>query len=115
MKHNLHIVPHEDGWAIRLSGTDKPLSIHDTQQAAIEASIEVAEDDECNVVVHRRDGTFRNVIRYEAIERRLAEEENSRWFSNGPLVWGVFAAGALAGLAAILITRPPAQLRRWLD
>ena len=113
MKNNLHIVPHEDGWAIRPSGSSEPLETHSTQKAAIQASLKLAVDDECNVVVHRRDGTFRNVLSYETIENRLAAE-NPRFLGASPLVWGIFATGALAGLAAFLLLNPPPPVKRWM-
>lgn len=114
MNTNLHIVPHDGEWAVRWDGKKKPIAIHSTQEAAIAAALELADDEDTSVVVHRQDGTFRNVISHEMVER-LDRDDGSRGFLECPLVWGIFAAGALAGLATYLILHPPAPVKRWID
>lgn len=109
--NNIHIVPHENEWAVQVAGTESPASVHDTQQAAIEKAVAMAEDEGVDVVVHRRNGSFRNVIRYETIEGRASESPH---LYEKPVVWGVFAAGALSALAVYLTLHPPERLKRHL-
>lgn len=115
MSNNLHIVPHDGEWAIRLAGTKDPLTHHGTQQEAIEAAMDLADEDEYDIVVHRQNGSFRNVIRYEAIERRLAHAAASRRLHERPLFWGGVAAGVLVGIGTYLVLNPPRELRKWID
>ena len=35
---NQHVVPHEDGWAVKGAGNQRATSVHDTQQQAIDAA-----------------------------------------------------------------------------
>jgi len=35
MTRNVHVVPHADGWAVRIEGNERVSSIHDTQGDAI--------------------------------------------------------------------------------
>ena len=113
MKNNLHIVPSEGDWAVRISGSVEPLAIESTQEKAIAAALEIAADHEADVVVHRRDGTFRNVIGYEAVKRRVEEAESGSKFCCSKLFWSIFAVGAVGGLTAYLILNPPPRLESW--
>ncbi len=113
MKNNLHIVPHEGDWAVRITGSDEPLSIQSTQEKAVAAALEIAADNEVDIVVHRRDGTFRNVIGYETVKRRLEESESGSGFCCSKLFWSIFAVGAVGGLTAYLILNPPPRLESW--
>lgn len=61
MATNLHVVTHEDGWAIKEEGQSKPVSTHSTQKEALEEAVSSADGD-ANVVVHRRDGRIRDVV-----------------------------------------------------
>lgn len=118
MKNKIHIVPHDGEWAIRISGSDDPVATEPTQQAAIELAMELAADKELDVVVHRRDGSFRNVIDYESIERRRAAAGDSGGqglFGNidgKDLFWGIFAVGAVTGLAVYFAMNPPKEAQR---
>jgi hypothetical protein len=62
---NLHVVTHEEeGWAIKREGSANPLSTHTTQRDAINAALDVAQDEETNVIVHRKDGRIKEVKTY---------------------------------------------------
>ncbi len=39
---NQHIVPHDEGWAVRGEGNSRATSVHDTQREAIEHGREIA-------------------------------------------------------------------------
>ncbi len=119
MKNKLHIVPCDGEWAIREEGSEEMLALHPTQQAAIEEAIDVAQDHEVDVVVHRRNGSFRNVINYETIERRAAAAAEARsedgvHLDGRTLAWGLFAAGAVTALAVYLALNPPVEARRFM-
>jgi len=113
MKTNLHIVPHDGEWAVRITGSDEPLAVETTQEKAIAAALEIAADHEADIVVHRRDGTFRNIIDFEAVKRRIEATESDCRFCCSKLFWSIFAVGAVGGLAAYLILNPPPRLESW--
>lgn len=57
---NQHVVPHQDGWAVKGAGNQRPTSVHDTQQQAIDAAREIARNQQSELVIHRRDGRIRD-------------------------------------------------------
>lgn len=63
-KRDIHVVPHEKGWATRKEGTSRAGSIHDTQRDAIEQAKQQAEREKTEVVIHRKDGTIRDSDSY---------------------------------------------------
>ena len=122
MKNKIHIVPHDGEWAIRVSGCEEPVATEATQQAAIELAMGVAADEKMDVVVHRRDGSFRKFIHLENIERRqdaAAEAaKGDHWYSGRSgrnLAWGIFAVGAVTGLAVYLALNPPREAQRLIS
>jgi hypothetical protein len=58
-KKNQHIVPHEDGWAVRGEGNQRVTSIHDTQQQAIRAGRDIARNQGSELLVHGENGRIR--------------------------------------------------------
>ncbi len=58
-KRNQHVIPHEDGWAIRAAGSQRATSVHRTQQAAIDAGREIARNQGGELLIHGRDGRIR--------------------------------------------------------
>jgi hypothetical protein len=58
-KRNQHVVPHDDGWAVRGAGSQRATSVHDTQQQAIDAGREIARNQGSELLVHGRDGRIR--------------------------------------------------------
>lgn len=66
---NLHVVTHEEeGWAIKREGTVSPMSTYSTQRDAINAALDVAQDEETNVIIHGRDGRIRAVKSFNGTE-----------------------------------------------
>ena len=59
-KKNQHVVPHENGWAVRREGSKKVTRKARTQQEAIEIARQIARNQGVEVVTHRPDGTFRD-------------------------------------------------------
>ncbi|WHI44617.1 DUF2188 domain-containing protein [Microbulbifer sp. VAAF005] len=59
-KKNQHVVPHKDGWAVKGAGNNRATSVHDTQQQAINAGRDIAQNQQSELVIHRRDGRIRD-------------------------------------------------------
>lgn len=53
---NVHVVPHEDGWAVRVEGNTRVSSTYDTKANAEAAGRDCAQRDHVELLVHRRDG-----------------------------------------------------------
>ncbi|TAJ07582.1 MAG: DUF2188 domain-containing protein [Nitrospirae bacterium] len=58
-KHNQHVVPHPDGWAVKPAGGDRASSVHDTQREAIERAREIAQNQGTELFIHDRGGQIR--------------------------------------------------------
>ncbi len=63
-KRDIHVVPHQDGWATRKEGTDRAGVVTDTQREAIERARHQAEREHVEVVIHRPDGRIRDSDSY---------------------------------------------------
>lgn len=57
---NQHVVPHQDGWAVKGAGNQRATSVHDTQQQGIDAAREIVRNQQSELVIHRRDGRIRD-------------------------------------------------------
>lgn len=60
MGRNIHVVPHNDQWAVREEGRDQVSSTHRTQQEAIEQGREQARQNHSELVTHRPNGQIRD-------------------------------------------------------
>ena len=58
-KKNQHVVPHEQGWAVKGEGNTRVSSVHPTQRAAIEAARESAISNRSEMLIHGRNGQIR--------------------------------------------------------
>jgi hypothetical protein len=106
---NLHVVTHEEeGWAIKREGTAKPLSTYSTQKDAINAALDVAQDEETNVIVHRKDGRIRAVKTFNGNDETSSTSTQtvrtvSPLASMGSRIrWGAVLAGFFVTLASSL-------------
>jgi uncharacterized protein YdaT len=61
---NQHVVPRDDGWAVRGEGNKRDTSRHDTQKEAIDAARDIAINQRGEVVIHGRDGKIRDKDSY---------------------------------------------------
>lgn len=55
-----HVVPRDDGWAVRGEGNSRDTSHHRTQNDAIDSAREIARNQKTEVVIHRPDGRIRD-------------------------------------------------------
>jgi len=59
-KKNVHVVKHEDGWAVKKEGNQRASSVHPTQKEAIETGRDAAKTERSELVIHGRDGKIRD-------------------------------------------------------
>lgn len=60
MSNNVHIVPHNDGWAVKIEGNDRASSVHPTQREAEQAGRDRARRDHVEILIHGEDGRIRD-------------------------------------------------------
>ena len=54
---DVHVVPRRDRWTCEIGGNKR--STHATQEEAIKQGRHLAEEQNCELVIHAHDGTFR--------------------------------------------------------
>lgn len=59
-KRNVHVVPHEAGWAVRKDGAERASSVHSTQAEAADAGRRAAKAERSELRIHGRDGKIRD-------------------------------------------------------
>lgn len=64
MPKNIHVVPHNDRWAVKEEGKTKPLSTHRIQELARQNAVPVAKENKSEVVIHSTDGKIRDKDSY---------------------------------------------------
>ena len=60
-----HVVPYEDGWAVRREGNKRITSKHRKQSTAIRKAKSIARNKKADVIIHRADGGIRDRISYD--------------------------------------------------
>ncbi len=106
-KNVLHVVPHEQGWAVKREGNERASSTHSTQKEAIESARELAKESD-DIVIHRPDGTIRERVTYTGGNNGSQDGRTE----NGTVVrprdlmsvgsrvsWGSVAAGVVVAFA----------------
>ena len=63
--HNQHVVPHEEGWAVKGEGNERYTAIYKYQRDAIERAKDIAKNYGSSVIIHREDGTIRDRMSYD--------------------------------------------------
>ncbi|MBT8219638.1 MAG: DUF2188 domain-containing protein [Bacteroidia bacterium] len=63
--HNQHVVPHEEGWAVKGEGNERYTAVYKYQEDAIERARAIAINYRSSVVIHRKDGSIRDTQRYK--------------------------------------------------
>jgi len=101
-KDVLHVVPHNDAWAVKREGNERATTTHQTQRDAIEAARNLATEGD-DIVIHRPDGTIRERSTYmlttEKSNGSKGPVQPSDVMSVGTRVsWGAVLAGAVVAL-----------------
>lgn len=60
-----HVVPYEDGWAVRREGNKRITSKHRKQSTAIKKAKTIAKRRKADVIIHRASGGIRERINYD--------------------------------------------------
>ncbi|RED49264.1 DUF2188 domain-containing protein [Seonamhaeicola aphaedonensis] len=60
-----HVVPYEDGWAVRREGNKRITSKHRKQSTAINKAKTLAKRYDADVIIHRASGEIRERISYK--------------------------------------------------
>jgi hypothetical protein len=68
--HHQHVVPYEEGWAVRGEGNERITAKYDYQDDAIDRARDIAENYGSSVIIHRADGTIRDRISYKKKKRK---------------------------------------------
>ncbi len=58
-KKNQHVVPHDNGWAVKGAGNSKATSVHSTQAEAIKDAKEIAQNQQSEMFIHGTNGQIR--------------------------------------------------------
>ena len=58
-RRNQHVVPHQDGWAVKSAGAGRAGSVHETQADAISTARHAAQEQKSEMFIHGRDGRIR--------------------------------------------------------
>ena len=62
---NQHVVPHEEGWAVKGAGNERYTAVYDKQSDAIDRARDIAINYGSSVVIHRKDGSIRDRMSYK--------------------------------------------------
>lgn len=63
-KKDVHVVPHDKGWATKKEGAGRAGSVHSTQKEAVDRARDQAIRERTEVVIHRKDGRIRDSDSY---------------------------------------------------
>lgn len=63
--NNQHVVPHEDGWAVKGEGNERYTAVYKYQDDAIDRAKDIAKNYGSDVIIHRKDGTIRDRMSYD--------------------------------------------------
>lgn len=64
MGKNQHVVPNKKGWAVKGAGNSKNTANTTTQQKAIDIAIQIAKNQQSEVVIHNKQGVIRDKDSY---------------------------------------------------
>jgi hypothetical protein len=63
-KRDIHVVPHDEGWATQKEGAERAGHVTRTQQEAIDLARNQARRENVEVVIHRKNGQIRDSDSY---------------------------------------------------
>ena len=60
MKKNLHVVPCEEGWAIKKEGSNNYIKTFDTKAPCVDYARDLARNEKNELLIHGKDGKIQN-------------------------------------------------------
>lgn len=57
-----HVIPHEDGWAVKAQSAKQASDVFRTKEEAIKRAKEIAKNKQTSVVIHKQDGSIQDTI-----------------------------------------------------
>ena len=63
--HHQHVVPHEEGWAVKGEGNERYTAIYKYQDDAIDRAKDIAKNYGSDVIIHGKDGRVRDRRSYD--------------------------------------------------
>lgn len=65
MSKKVHVVPHKDGWAVKVEGNKKASAVTDTKKEAQNAGVEKAKQLKTDLVIHGKNGKIQDSDSYK--------------------------------------------------
>ncbi|WP_440895457.1 DUF2188 domain-containing protein [Amphibacillus sp. Q70] len=62
MEKGEHVIPHENGWAVKAQHAKQPSDVFSTKEKAVQRAEEIAENKQTSVIIHKQDGTIQRKI-----------------------------------------------------
>ena len=59
-KRDQHVVPHQDGWAVRGAGAQRATETLDRKSDAVDRAREISRNQQSELVIHGRDGKIQS-------------------------------------------------------
>lgn len=56
MGKNQHVVPHQDGWAVKGAGNSKATKVFGTKAEAVSVAVTIAKNQEAELTIHKGNG-----------------------------------------------------------
>ena len=63
-KPRIHVVPHEEGWAVKKDNAERASKITETKKAAEDAARKQAKEEKTELVIHGKDGKIQDSDSY---------------------------------------------------
>lgn len=63
-KKNIHTVPAGNKWAVKKERVEKPVSMHNLKERAMEKAVSIAKKDRVEHVIHGKDGRIQDKDSY---------------------------------------------------
>ncbi|MBD7967894.1 DUF2188 domain-containing protein [Paenibacillus gallinarum] len=61
---NIHVVPREDGWAVKKEGIEKPEHIYDVKDEAVKAAKDIVSSKNIRLIIHDKQGKIQTSKMY---------------------------------------------------
>lgn len=59
-KKDIHVIPHDGGWATKKEGAERAGGVYDTKAEALEHGRDQAKRDQVELVIHGKDGKIQD-------------------------------------------------------